>query len=141
LTIMNLIKYEPIDEEVLSEIFNTYRLKYSHTEDWTIDLMNANILKSDYLDLKPNATIVISSPNAPKRVFKIPKGKIIDIVKVYDKSGFRTDKGLDPFTSFNFVHIDYFKTKCILDKLEEYQNLDEPGLLRKLKQEYNELFN
>jgi hypothetical protein len=141
LTIMNLIKYEPVDEEVVSEIFNSYRLKYSHTEDWTNDLLNAKLLKSDYLGLKPNATIIISSPNAPKRVFTIPKGKIIDIVKVYDKSGFRTDKGMDPFTSFNFVHIDYFKTKCILDKLEEYQDLDEAGLLTKLKQEYNELFN
>lgn len=141
LTIMNLIKYEPVDEEVVSEIFNSYRLKYSHTDDWTSDLLNAKLLKSDYLGLKPNATIVISSPNAPRRVFTIPKGKIIDIVKVYDKSGFRTDKGMDPFTSFNFVHIDYFQTKCILDKLEEYQDLDEAGLLTKLKQEYNELFN
>jgi len=141
LTIMNLIKCEPIEEGVVSEIFNSYRLKYYHIEDWTTDLSKTKLLKSDYLGLTPNATIIISSPNTPKRVYKIPKGKLIDIGIVYDKSGFRTDKGIDPFTSFNFVHIDYFKTECILNKLEEYQNLDEAGLITKLKQEYNELFN
>jgi hypothetical protein len=141
LTIMNLIKYEAIDVATVSTIFDSYRLKYSHTDDWTKDLLNTKLSKSDYLGLKAGATVVVSSRSTPKRIFDIRKGRIIDIVKVYDKSGFRTDRGIDPFTSFDFIHIDYFKTKCILDKLEQYQNLDEAALITKLKQEYHDLFN
>ena len=63
-----------------------------------------------------------------------------DIANVYDKRGFRTDRGLDPYTSFNFVHLDFFKSKCIVEKLDEYENLSEAKLIEKIKSEYNELF-
>lgn len=139
LTIMNIVKEENINSEDLSDIFNTYRLKYVNIEDWTANVKE-EYGKSDYYGMQPNSTVIISSKNPAKTKFKIPKGTLIDIGRPYDKSGFRTDKGLDPFTSFNFVHIDYFKTKCIVNKIEEYKNLNEEEIIAKLKNEYNDLF-
>lgn len=140
LTIMNIVKYENIDKSMLTEIFNSYRLKYSSVQDWT-ELIPDGLSRSDYMGLKPDATVIVSTKKSPNRTFLLPKGKIIDIANVYDKSGFRTDKGIDPFTSFNFIHLDYFKTQCIMNKVEEYANLDEVQLLQKLKGEYHELFH
>lgn len=140
LTIMNVVKGEDIAILQLTEIFDNIRLKYLDTNDWT-DLIPNKLSKSDYLGLKPDSTVIVSTKIPPERPFIIPKGKIVDIAKVYDKSGFRTDKGIDPFTTFNFVHLDYFKMKCIVDKMVAYENLSEQDFLTLLKQEYNELFN
>lgn len=141
LVIMNLMKYEELSSDLLSEIFNSYRLKYTDT-DWT-GMFRSDLLKTDYIGLKEDSTIVVNTRCAPKtnRNLLIPRGKMPDIAKVYDKRGFRTDRGIDPYTSFNFVHLDFFKSKCIVEKLEEYENLDEAGLIEKFKSEYNELFN
>lgn len=141
LVIMNLMKYEELSSEMLSELFNSYRLKYTDV-DWTA-MFRKELLKTDYIGLKEDSTIVINTRCAPKtnRNLFIPKGKMPNIAKVYDKHGFRTDRGIDPYTSFNFVHLDFFKTKCIVEKLDEYQNLDEAGLIEKFKSEYNELYN
>lgn len=141
LTIMNIIKDEPITIDSLSEIFNTYRLKYVNTDDWTDADIRKEYGRSDYLGMPAGSTVIVCSKKPPKRTFKFPKGKLIDISKAYDKTGFRTDKGLDPFTSFDFVHLEYFKTKCIIHKIEEYHKLESEGqILNKLKEEYNELF-
>lgn len=142
LVIMNLMKYENINAEMLSDIFDSYRLKYSDADDWT-GIFRTDLLVSDYIGLKEDATVFVNTRNAPKtnQNLFIPKGKMpIKIDCVYDKRGFRTDEGLDPYTSFVFVHLDYFKTICIIEKLEEYQNLNESQLLIKIKCEYNELF-
>jgi hypothetical protein len=139
LTIMNIVKDEKITTAALSDVFNSYRLKYVNAEDWTYNVKN-EYGKSDYYGLRPNSTVFISSKNPAKTKFKIPKGTLIDISRPYDKSGFRTDKGLDPFTSFNFVHIDYFKTKCIVHKIDEFKGLTEEQIITKLKDEYNDLF-
>jgi hypothetical protein len=140
LTIMNIVKYDPLNAGLLSEIFDSYRLKCTNIDDWT-KLIPSELAKSDYLGLKAGATVIVSSKSTPKTTFRIPQGTMINIARVYDKDGFRTDKGIDPFTSFNFIHLDYFKTKCILEKMGEYQNLNEDLLIEKLKQEYHELFN
>lgn len=142
LVIMNLMKYENINAEMLTDIFDTHRLKYSDAHDWT-GIFRTDLLVSDYIGLKEDSIVFVNTRNAPKRTqhLLIPKGKMpITIGRVYEKRGFQTDKGLDPYTSFNFVHLDYFKTKCIIEKLEEYQKLNEDELLIKLKCEYNELF-
>lgn len=140
LTILNIIKYHCVSKELLSEVFNMYRLKYADVDDWSELEIRKQLGKSDYIGLKPNSTVFVSTRKPPKRQFHFPKGKLIDISRPYDKDGFRTDGGLDPFTSFDFVHLDYFKTKCIIDKIEEYQNMNENELLNKLKEEYHELF-
>ena len=140
LTIMNIVKYEIIDSKILSEIFNSYRLKFANVDDWT-GLFRTDLLQSDYIGLQPDSTVIVSTRKPPKRNYLIPKGKMINILNVYDKKGFKTNKGIDPYTSFNFVHLDYFKTECVLDKLEQYQNMNEEQLLEKLRQEYNGLFN
>ena len=140
LTILNVIKYQDVKIEILSEVFNMYRLKYADVDDWSELEIRNQLGKSDYIGLKPNSTVFVSTRRPPKRQFYFPKGKLIDISRPYNKDGFRTDGGLDPFTSFDFVHIDYFKTKCIIDKIEEYQNMNENELLNKLKEEYHELF-
>ncbi len=140
LTIMNIVKEDSLTFQQLNEIFDSIRFKYLDTNDWT-DLIPNKLSKSDYLGLQPDSTVIVSTRMPPERPFIIPKGKIVDIARVYDKSGFRTDKGIDPFTSFNFVHLDYFKKKCIIDKMASYQNLSEQEFLTLLKKEYNELFN
>ncbi|CAA0189688.1 ABC-three component system protein [Tenacibaculum maritimum] len=141
LVIMNLMKYEELSSNLLSDIFNSYRLKYTEA-DWT-GMFRSDLLKTDYIGLKEDSTIVVDTRCAPKtnRNLHIPRGKMPDIAKVYDKRGFRTDRGIDPYTSFNFVHLDYFKTKCIVEKLDEYEHLSEADLIKKFKSEYNELFN
>jgi hypothetical protein len=143
LVIMNLVKYETLTKEKLSEIFNSYRLKYSNANEWT-EIFRGDLLNSDYVGLKPGSTVFVNTRNAPKtnRHLIIPKGTMPkNIGKVYDKRGFKADIGVDPCMSFCFVHLDYFKTKCIIDKLDEYENLSEEQLLEKLKNEYHELFN
>lgn len=140
LTIMNIVKEANLTILQLNETFDSIRLKYLDTNDWT-DFIPNKLSKSDYLGLQPDSTVIISTRMPPERPFIIPKGRIVDITRVYDKSGFRTDKGIDPFTSFNFVHLDYFKKKCIIDKMAAYQNLSEQEFLTLLKKEYNELFN
>jgi len=140
LTIFNIVKDENIDEKQLVEIFDCVRLKYTHVEDCTT-LFKDKLSKSDYTGLKKGNTVVINSKNAPKKPFKFLNGIPRDITKVQDVRGFRTDLGIDPFQSFNFVHLDYYKTECIINKLAEYEHLNEAQLLTKLKQEYHELFN
>ncbi|MUP39851.1 ABC-three component system protein [Labilibaculum euxinus] len=143
LVIMNLMKYEILTSENLSDIFNSYRLKYSNADEWT-EIFRGDLLTSDYVGLKEDSTVVVNTRNAPKtnRHLIIPKGTMPkNIGKVYDKRGFRADIGVDPYTSFCFVHLDYFKTKCIIEKLDEYENLSEVQLLEKIKMEYHELFS
>ena len=141
LTILNIVKEENITPQQLNEVFNTVRLKYTHVDDCTT-LFHDYLSKSDYIGLKPKGTVIINSKNAPRRPFKVPIGGMISNIKrPQDKRGFRTDSGMDPFQSFSFVHLDYLKTECIINKLEDYENLSEAQLFAKLKQEYDELFN
>lgn len=139
LTILNIVKYDPIQKTMLSEIFNSYRLKYIDGHGWTD--VRKDFGRSDYAGLKPDSTIFVSSKTPPKSSFILKKGKVIDIAKPYDKRGFKTDEGIDPFTCFDFVHLEHFKEVCIIRKLDEYQNLNEVQLLQKLKSEYHELFD
>lgn len=140
LTIMNLMKYENISLNDLSDIFNRYCLKYVDTDDWTDRNIREDYGKANYIGMLPNSTVIVSSKQPAKTTFKFPKGKLIDISRPYDKSSFKTDIGLDPFTSFDFVHIDYFKIKCIVHKLDEYRDLTEQQIIDKLKEVYNDLF-
>ena len=140
LTIFNIVKDENISLDQLIEIFDCVRLKYTHVEDCTT-LFQDHLSKSDYTGLRQGGTVMINSRKAPKKPFKLTKGTIKNITKVQDVRGFRTDLGIDPFQSFNFVHLDYYKTECIINKLEEYENLNEAQLLTKLKEEYHDLFN
>lgn len=143
LVIMNLMKYDILTSGNLSDIFNSYRLKYSNADEWT-EIFRGDLLTSDYVGLKADSTVFVNTRNAPKtnRHLIIPQGTMPkNIGKVYDKRGFRADIGVDPCTSFCFVHLDYLKTKCIIDKLEEYEDLSEEQLLEKFKIEYHGLFN
>lgn len=139
LTILNIVKYDPIEMEMLSEIFNNYRLKYIDGHGWTE--VRTDFGRSDYVGLKPDSTIFVGSKTPPKSSFILKKGKVIDIAKPYDKRGFKTDAGIDPFTCFDFVHLEHFKEVCIIRKLDEYKGLNELELLEKIKSEYHELFN
>ncbi|RZJ89255.1 MAG: hypothetical protein EOO20_11455 [Chryseobacterium sp.] len=139
LTILNIVKYDTIEMEMLSEIFNSYRLKYIDGHGWTE--VRTDFGKSDYVGLKPDSTIFVSSKTPPKSSFRLRKGKVIDIARPYDTRGFKTDAGIDPFTCFDFVHLEHFKEVCIIRKMEQYRDLNELELLDKLKSEYHELFN
>ncbi len=141
LVIINIVKDTLITKEQLSDIFNSYRLKYSNLDDWT-KFFRTDLMNSDYLGLKENSTIIVNTKGTPKRSCNlyIPKDRMIRIVDVPDRRGFRTDKGIEPHTAFNFVHLDFFKTACIIEKLNDYNNLSEQEIISKLKNEYYELF-
>lgn len=139
LTIINIVKSLTISIEDLNSIFNQFRLKYTHAEDCTT-LFQDHLSKSDYFGLKQGSTVIINSKLPPREPFYLPQGIIKNITKPQDKRGFRTDAEIDPFQSFNFIHLDYFKTKSIIQKIDEFQNLSESEILNKLKQEYYELF-
>jgi hypothetical protein len=142
LVIMNVAKNEEICTDDLNLLFDSYRLKYSNIEDWTT-IFRSELINSDYKGLKDGATVVVNTRNDPKanRNLYIPKGGMIrHIGKIYDKRGFKVDIGIDPCTSFSFVHLDFFKSQCIIQKLEQYQDMTEPELLQKLREEYHELF-
>lgn len=137
LTIINIVKQENISLQQLEDLFKSIRLKYTHVQDCTT-LFQSGLSKSDYLGLKEGGKVVIDSKNPPKRVFNILPGKMVDIVRAYDKKGFRTDRGIDPLKSFGFVHLNYFK-EILINKMDEYANLTEIELFENLKQQYDEL--
>jgi hypothetical protein len=141
LTILNIVKFKKLDEAEIGEIFNTFRLIYSNTDkDWTY-LINEELKYSDYRGLSPESNVFIGSKAAPLDTLNIPRDKIRDISKVYDKDRFKTDAGIHPYTHFNFYHVGYLEKVCILQKLEVYEKItDEPELCEALKKEYNELF-
>ncbi|RZJ86449.1 MAG: hypothetical protein EOO20_18275 [Chryseobacterium sp.] len=138
LTILNIVKYDNLQINMLSEVFDIYRLKYIDGYGWTD--IRAEFGKSDYIGLKEDSVVFVASKTPPKTTYVLKKGRIIDIAKPYDKRGFKTNAGLNPFTSFDFVHLEYFKVKCIIEKLHEYENMTEDELLAKLKLEYHGLF-
>lgn len=142
LTIMNIIKYETFGESELSEIFNSYRLKFSNCEkDWT-SLINTDLLYSDYTGLKIDGKVFVQTTNSPVNNYVLPRDKIRDIAKPYDKSKFKTDQGIHPFTHFTFIHADHLKGEFLQKRLVLFENLnDEAALLNILKNEYNELFS
>jgi hypothetical protein len=141
LTILNIVKYRKFGGDEMAEIFNTFRLIYSNSnEDWTY-LIKEELPYSDYKGLMPNSNVFIGSKVTPLNIVKLPGDKIRDIGKVYDKSRFKTDAGIHPYTHFNFYHVSYFDRVCIFDKLDKFETiLNEAELCEALKTEYNELF-
>lgn len=142
LTIMNIIKYETFGEAELGEIFNSYRLKFSSCEkDWT-SLINTDLLYSDYTGLKIDGKVFVQTANSPANNYILPRDKIRDIAKTYDKSKFKTDQGIHPFTHFTFIHADHLKRDFLQKRLGLFENInDEATLLNILKNEYNDLFS
>jgi hypothetical protein len=141
LTILNVIKYKKFGEKELVEIFSCFRLIYSDSaKEWTY-LIRDELLYSDYRGLKPDSNVFVGSKTKPLGTLSIPRDKIRNIVKVYDKNRFKTDAGIHPYTHFNFIHVTYLERVCIIEKLEQYAAIeDEETLLEALKNQYNELF-
>lgn len=141
LTVLNIIKYQAFEEEQVTEIFNNYRLIYSnYTGEWTELLVN-DLQYADYIGLADNALIFIGTDSKPAGTRKVMPGKLrSDISRVFDKTKFMTDGGIDPYNKFTFVHISYLQQECIITKLAEYQDKNEEELLTELKKQYNELF-
>jgi hypothetical protein len=140
LTILNVLDTKDLTQEVLDEIFSSVRLLYSATkEDWTNELQN--IIYSDYHGLPHGGLVVVATNSTPLGgLFEIVQGRIPQISRVTNKKQMRTDDGINfPFDHYRFVHLDCFKNKCILDKLEEYRTIfDEQELINKLKAEYEQ---
>jgi hypothetical protein len=142
LTIMNIVKYENFGEAELGEIFNSYRLKFSNcVKDWT-SLINTDLLYSDYTGLKIEGKVFVQTVNSPANNYILPRDKIRNIAKTYDKSKFKTDQGIHPFTHFTFIHADHLKKEFLQKRLALFENInDEAELLTILKKEYNDLFS
>ncbi len=141
LTILNIVKYKKFDQDELGEIFNSYRLIYSDSEkDWTF-LLEDELKYADYNGLKAESNVFVGSKVAPVGNLFLPRDKIRNIDKVYDKSKFKTDLGIHPYTHFNFYHVSFLEKNCILEKLHSFEVIDnEQDLCEALKNEYNELF-
>ncbi|MFH4964759.1 ABC-three component system protein [Gaetbulibacter sp. M235] len=142
LTIMNIAKGYNVNKEMLSEIFNTVRLKYSNEDDWT-KLLSTDLLNSDYKGLKPDSTVIVSTNKPPIGNLILKKETILSHIGIVPKKGLRIDNGVkSPYEDFDFVHLEFFKKGCIADQLEQYDKInDENKLLQILKQQYNELFS
>jgi len=141
LTILNIIRPISWTDENLTSVFNRFRLLYSDiTGDWTEELQN--LVYSDYRGLPIGGTVIVGTPNKPNYRYEIEKGKIPKITRATEKILMKTDDGINfPFDSYRFVHIDYFTDKSLKDKLQEYEEIvDENELVRKLKEQFDELF-
>jgi hypothetical protein len=140
LTIMNILNYKVFDDSELSKIFNSYRLIFSNTtDDWTF--LTKELLYSDYHGLKPKSIVFVGTNSTPLNHYILPQDKIRDIGRVYDKDNIKTDEGIHPFTHFTFIHIDYIRKYCIINKLQKHPKIiEEKKLFDTLKEEYNELF-
>ena len=143
LIILNVVKYDVFGEKELAEIFDSFRLLFTKTEqDWTHEI--PNMIYSDYKGLKNKGLVIIGSPLPPAgRTYEIQPGQIPRLDRVnLQKDRMKTDEGISfPFDHFRFIHLDYFKRKCITDKLDEYSQLvEEDKLLLKLKDEYAKFF-
>lgn len=139
LTFINIRSGTPLDFSQIPELFNNTMLKHTVVEDWT-SLFKNILPKSDFSGLVEGGIVVVNSQKAPKKTYALPAGRIIDIAIPYEKRGFRTDKGIDPYTSFNFVHLSYFKDKCIIEEIDRLVNMTEEELIAELKIIYNGLF-
>lgn len=143
LTIMNLIKAMSIGTEEINEIFQAYRIKYSHSEkDWT-QLLRTDLANSDYHGLGINSKVIIQSKKPALDTRIILKGKIPPNIRLaIDESNFKVDQGIEPFTHFDFIHSDYLMKDCIIDKLENYSQFQtKEELLEALRIEYLDLFS
>ncbi len=141
LTIMNIVKYQTFNDEDLTAIFNSTRLKYiDYDKDWTF-LCKSHLQHSDYHGLPIDGKVFISTPKDPGDLSIIKRGQIISIVRDYDKSKFKADSGIDPFAHYTFIHTSVLKKNYILDRLAAYANIENgPQLLNTLKEQYDELF-
>lgn len=141
LTVLNVMEYDDFNEGNLKEIFNSFRLLFSDTDkDWTHELQN--MIYSDYRGLPAGGLVVVGTRTSPLGDnFEIEAGKIPNLMKAQTQRKFlKTDDGINfPFDHYRFIHIDLFKKKCILSKLEEYREiLDEDRLIAKLQEEYEQ---
>ncbi|MFN0139619.1 MAG: ABC-three component system protein [Pyrinomonadaceae bacterium] len=141
LTVMNIVREKVLNSDELNHLFDLVRLKYSGTEkDW-LELIKTDLRYSDYQGLASGSKILIGTKSKPIGATRIPKEKLRRIDRVYDRE-FHTDAGQDPFTSFEFIHTEYFQSDCIIKNLEQYEHLDDEGeLCAALKAEYEKLLN
>ncbi len=143
LTIMNLIRKRVFSRDELSGIFNTVRLKYSHSnEEWT-SLLSTEIAYSDYRGLVKGGKVLIQTKRECREVTRIEKGEILShIAAVLDDDQIKVDSGIDnPYAHFEFIHINHLTKACIIDRLSVYEKLiDKDEIVDALRIEYMQLF-
>jgi len=145
LTIMNILRTNPIAMANLEEVFNSVRLLFSGSlKDWSSEL--TNMVYSDYRGLNDKGVVVIGMSKPPaNNEYIIDEQKIPMIAQARasrDRNKILINEGMSfPFDHFKFVHIDYFKGQSIIAKHAEWAALTtDAEFLQKLKTEYEQLF-
>lgn len=145
LTILNIAKNRAHSIDDLSALFNNYRLLFSGaTHDWCYEI--DKIMYADFKGLKKGGHVIVAmeAPPADGESYLIDKTipQIANARNISDRNLLKIDNGLGhPFEEFKFVHIDFFKGKCIVKRHEEYAEItNDEELMIKLIQVYGEVF-
>lgn len=144
LVIINMCKAIVHNIDDLNNLFGSLRLYYCETKDWTL-LFKEQLIKADYKGLIPNSTVIIGTSDLPKYASNLnyKKGKVpYNIRTIYDSSKFKTDTGLNPLESYNFIHIEHFHRNGIIDQISKIQNINEESELTEiLKNEFKRILS
>ncbi|MGV3685105.1 MAG: ABC-three component system protein [Daejeonella sp.] len=151
ITILSIVKGRVISKEDFQSIFNGIRLFHSDTDkDFWVEHLET-MVNTDFSDLAQDGIVVVSSKKAPHNdTFVLDKELIperIDSIRfnyeaahtefVYGEEDTNISKGsVFPYDKFQFVHLEYFKQKSIVDDYKDYADQNPAGMLKILKDKY-----
>ncbi len=141
LSLFEIAKSVPVDSDMLPGIFNSHRLKYLNTEDWSGTTLQDELMKSDFYGVPIGSKVFLGSDGTSPFLTVIPPGKLVDISCPVDAEEIKVDQVMHPLAAFTFIPLDYLKRNCILNKVFEYSGMSEDQLLEKIQTEYHEYFN
>lgn len=152
LTILNIVKNKRHAKSDFNELFSQVRLLHSNTDkDFWVDNID-NVAKTNFGNLSKDGLVVVSSKQPPHKDHYIldttailPK---IDQIRFeyksdempYGKENDNITSGYNfPFDNFQFVHIEYFKQKLVVDEFSDFSTLTHEQILLLLKKKYDEI--
>lgn len=136
------------------ELFSKLRLLHSETEEdfWVAHLHD--VVHTDFGTLADDALVIVSCRNQPRADhYILNKDEILEEIGWVDTAAeapvpaaYYGDEQIDifsgsrlPFDRFQFIHIEYFKRKLIVEDFKEYAHLTNPAdILNLLKQKYEQ---
>lgn len=153
LTILNIVKGKKHMKSDFDKIFSQVRILHSNTnKDFWVENID-DVAKTNFDKLSINGVVVVSSKQKPLKdnyilnTTAIPER--IDSIRTnfnaedmpYGKENSNIASGSSfPFDNFEFVHIEYFKTKLIVDDYPEFSELLNKQILELLKNKYEQIF-
>jgi len=154
MVVIGIAKGKDIKKADLTQLFTEVRLFYSTTEKdfWVAHL--DDIAKTDFTDLQQGGLVVVCSEKLPHNDFYIlDKEAIVDQIDrvrdaydaghldfTYGNAGDDIAVSSDfPYDKYQFVHLDYFKQKFIVDEFADFKQKNLQEMLLTLKNKYEQL--